>query len=95
MSNQEYKIENLNQEKLKNQLLNHGHQNYIKNCLLCSAVKFIKELEYHDDCEKPGCNICSIRDCPEGDPTHYAYEGCYSCFYLKKINLTKLVIDNK
>lgn len=33
-----------------------------ENCKLCVIIKFIDEIELHDDCYIPHCSICSLRD---------------------------------
>jgi hypothetical protein len=31
------------------------------------------------ECPDPECQICSMRDCPYGDPLHYHHDGCPIC----------------
>jgi hypothetical protein len=53
-------------------------------CKLCFIIKFIDEIELHDDYNITHSMICSLRDCPYGDIYHYVYEGCPSCFNYRK-----------
>jgi hypothetical protein len=51
-----------------------------ETCKLCVIIKFIEELELHNDCDRYQCMICSLRDCPSGDIYHYDYHGCPTCY---------------
>jgi len=37
-----------------------------------------------EDCPDMECAICSVRDCPQGDPLHYHHDGCPCCSFLIK-----------
>ena len=31
-------------------------------------------------CKVDECLLCSIRDCPDGEPLHYHHDGCPCCY---------------
>jgi hypothetical protein len=63
-------IENNNIENLKNRL-KHEHKTIIKNCIICTTLSLIDELDH----EKCGCIICCITDCPKANMYDYNYKG--------------------
>jgi len=37
-------------------------------------------------CKEDECEICGVRDCPNGNPLHYHHDGCPVCtqFFVEK-----------